>query len=425
MLTLTSSAAFASAQTTPPPPPAAPVVSPPPVPPQDSRIPESVKKRQTVDDEPEAAARVDNEPLDPALLGFFMVPGTTTRFKIGGYIRGDLIHDFSPAGNIDEFIISTIPIGNVGTDANTQVHARQSRVSLDTRRPVGRGQMRALFEMDFFGSDGERVPNLRHAYAQVVNLLVGFTVSTVQDSDSRPDILDYEGPASRIAVRHAQVRYTLRLAKGQSLAVAIEEPLSDVPSSVGGETVTPRAASPDVVTRYRWDAHRGHLQSGVVLRSIGGYIGDGAVSDQVFGWGVVLSGSLLTHDRDTLVFEASGGRGFARYVKDMSGKGLDLYTNAQGQFRAAGVSGVSAGYQHFWSEHMRSTLAASIDARESVEGSSPTTYRSARYAAINLIFRSSTFTTGVEYDFGRFSVHDGQSNSASRIQVAVQYGLVK
>src|SRR5262249_20682891 len=72
---------------------------------QATRIPDSVKHRPTVTDDSDMVARVDNEPLDPTLRGFFTLPGTTTRLRLGGYARLDAVHDFSPIGSTDDFIV--------------------------------------------------------------------------------------------------------------------------------------------------------------------------------------------------------------------------------------------------------------------------------------------------------------------------------
>jgi hypothetical protein len=393
---------------------------------QESRIPDSVKARETVANDSDTAARIGNEPLDPALTGFFLIPGTSTRLKVGGYIRLDVIHDLEPVGNHDEFLVSSIPVDVVSTADNTSVHARQTRFNLDLRRPAGDHDLRVLFEFDFFGSAGERALNLRHAYGQVANVLAGFTTSTLQDADARPDTLDHEGPAARVAVRQAQVRYTQALPRRQSLAMAIEAPRSDVLGQTAAGPVTTLAPWPDVIARYRWDAKRGHLQAGVVFRSIGGFAGTGEREAQVFGSGTSISGSLLVGARDTVVFEASGGRGFARYIKDAAGLGLDLAVDASGTLHAAGIGAGVVGFQHVWSKTWRTTIAGSFDRLESFAGQSPDTYRSSATATANLIAKPRPLLSiGVEYNYGRFEVQDGRHNAASRVQFAVQFDLVK
>lgn len=418
----TSAAQFATpAQATPTP------TTPAPQTPDQSRIPDSVKTRETLTNDSDAAARIDNEPLDPTLKGFFTLPGTTTHMKIGGYARVDVIHDFEPIGNTSEFIVSSIPIDVTGSEDNTRIQARQTRLNFELRRDSERAHqnLRVFFEFDFFGSN-ERVLNLRHAYGQIVNVLGGFTESTLADADARADTLDHEGPASRVSVRQAQVRYTFALPGRHSLALAIEDPKSDVPTSSSGETVTPRTPWPDFVARYRRDGKRGHVQAGLVLRSIGGFLANGEESAQVAGVGGLVSGSLLVGRRDTIVFEGSGGHGFARYIKDMQGLGLDLARDDHDQIRAVPASGAYIAFQHVWVDAWRSTFVVSGDGLGREAGQPGGTYRAARYILANLLYRPApNLTVGFEGAFGRYEVQDGRHNSAQRFQFGVQYDLVK
>jgi hypothetical protein len=55
--------------------------------------------------------------------GWWSIPKTSTRFKLGGYVKLDVIHDFDPIGSPDYFDVSTIPTdGSKGK--STHLHAR-------------------------------------------------------------------------------------------------------------------------------------------------------------------------------------------------------------------------------------------------------------------------------------------------------------
>jgi DcaP outer membrane protein len=393
--------------------------------PDQSRIADSVRQRPTIANDSDTAARVDNEPLDPSLKGFLTIPGTETRIRIAGYARVDVIHDFSPIGSTDDFVVATIPTDATTNADNTRIHARQTRINLELRRPVRSRDARIVFENDFFGDSGERAFNLRHAYGQAANVLAGFTVSTLADPDARPDTLDHEGPPARVSARHAQLRYTVGLPARQSLALAIEDAKSDVLREVGDEVVTPRTPWPDVVARYRWDARRGHLQVGSVYRSVGGFVATGTPEAQVFAVGGVVSGSVL-FGSDSVVFEATTGKGIARYVKDTSGEGLDAALDNDGRLIAVPVGAALVGYQRVWDARFRSTFAASIVRISNQPMQAATAYHIGRYVATNLLYRrDDALTIGIEVDYGRFTVKDGSNGSAVRLQMAVQYALVK
>ncbi len=48
---------------------------------------------ETFAQDPQAAPRLDNAPIDPKFPGFFRLPGTGTYLKIGGYFKTDFIYD--------------------------------------------------------------------------------------------------------------------------------------------------------------------------------------------------------------------------------------------------------------------------------------------------------------------------------------------
>jgi hypothetical protein len=67
-------------------------------------VPEHQRERGFLRQDSYADPRLDNAPFDPKLRGFFLIPGTQSMLRIGGFARTDLIHDFEPAGNTSKFI---------------------------------------------------------------------------------------------------------------------------------------------------------------------------------------------------------------------------------------------------------------------------------------------------------------------------------
>ena len=131
--------------------------------------------------DPFAAPRINNEPLDPRFPGYFRLPGTSTLLRIGGYAKTDFIYDLKPAGNVDSFIPATIPIPSLTGINNSTISVRATRLNLDFLVPTRSGDSyRFFFEMDFFGTNAT-TPKLRHAYGQAKNFLVGKTFSNFMD----------------------------------------------------------------------------------------------------------------------------------------------------------------------------------------------------------------------------------------------------
>src|SRR5215472_7280161 len=198
-----------------------------------------------------AAARFDNVPLDPKYHGFFRLPGTQTILKIGGYFKTDFIYDLKPAGNTDSFIPSSIPIPTVVGVNNATVSVRPTRLSLDFRIPGTQvGDVRFYVEGDLFGTNST-TPRLRHAYAQVRNVLIGQTFSNFMDPDGFPDTLDFQGPNGMVSIRNPQLRYGFALTPSTTFYVSVEKPSSDVTFKTPQFSSQPNAPSPDGAIRLR------------------------------------------------------------------------------------------------------------------------------------------------------------------------------
>jgi len=253
--------------------------------PSSRQVGEATSTYNTFSEDAQAAARYNNIPLDPKYHGFFVLPGTQTLLKIGGYFKTDFINDLKPAGNTDSFIPSSFPVPQATSVNNSTVSIRPTRLSLDFRVPSSKlGEVRFYLEGDLFGTNAT-TPRLRHAYAQVRNILIGQTFSNFMDPDAFPDTLDFQGPNGMVSIRNPQLRYGFALSPSTTFYVSVEKPSSDVTFKTPQFSAQPNAPSPDGAIRLRQEFERGHFQVAGIFRSIAASLPDGK-SDSVFGWGV-------------------------------------------------------------------------------------------------------------------------------------------
>ncbi|MEZ2348387.1 hypothetical protein [Terriglobus sp. RCC_193] len=132
---------------------------------------QATRTYDTFSEDPFAVARLYNVPLDPKYSGYFVLPGTQTLMRIGGYAKSDFNYDLRPAGNAEEFVPATIPVPGVSSTNNSTVSIRPTRLTADFRIPKSAaGDVRMYFEGDFFGTNATSF-RLRHAYAQVANIV--------------------------------------------------------------------------------------------------------------------------------------------------------------------------------------------------------------------------------------------------------------
>ncbi len=394
---------------------------PPPIP-ASGQVGQTTANYQTFAENPLAAARIDNSPLDPNYPGFFRVPGTSTFLKIGGYFKTDFIYDGKPAGNPDAFVPSSFP-QNAPPVNNSTVSIRPTRLELDFRVPTKTlGDVRFYVESDFFGIDAT-TPHLRHAYTQVKNLLIGLTFSNFVDPDAGPDTLDFQGPNSYVTLRNPQIRYSLKLAEKTSLRFSVEKASSDVLFQTPQFTALPDSPSPDGVVTFRQEYEAGHIQIGGLFRDIAAYLPNGK-QDSVFGWGVNLTGSQKVYGKDTFVYQAAYGPGIQRYLNDTAGLGIDaaIVSSYQKYLRALPTTATYFGYQHWWLPKLRSNVVYGFVQINNTPYEPGSTYHKSNYMAGNLIWNPfGSLTIGSEFLYGWVRNKDNSSQNAPRIMFSAKY----
>lgn len=392
-----------------------------------------VQQRELFSENLTAAPRIDNVPINPDMAGFFHLGDSATLMRFGGYAKTDIIHDFKLPGNPDLFVTSSFPLEPVPAANSTNVHARQSRVSAEIRRPTPYGELRVYFENDFFGA-GPTILRLRHLYGQVDNFLVGWTFSTFMDVDSFPDTVDFEGPGGGIFMMQPQFRYTVPITKANSIAFSVEKPTTDInitnPNFANSQTATPTSPVPDFVVRYRYETPKEHFQLGTVLRSVGGFAQVATTNSfataHTFGWGLNLSGDFETWRKDGIQFQGAYGHGIGRYISDLTSLGADASLNAANHLEATPALGTFIAYQHYWKPEWRSTATYGYAHVQEQAGQPETFYSKTNYGSFNLIWNpAGSLDVGAEYMYGNLSVKNGDRGFGSRLQLSMKYDFFK
>ncbi|MGB8772047.1 MAG: DcaP family trimeric outer membrane transporter [Candidatus Korobacteraceae bacterium] len=377
--------------------------------------------------DPFAAPRINNEPLDPRFPGYFRIPGTSTLLRIGGYAKTDFIYDWKPAGNVDSFIPATIPIPAPASLNNSTISVRATRVNLDFLVPTESGDSYRFFlEMDFFGTNAF-TPKLRHAYGQAKNFLIGQTFSNFMDPDAGADTLDYQGPNAMVSIRNPQFRYSLLVANKTTFSLSAEKPTSDVLFTTPEFNAEPNSPSPDGTLRLRREMERGHVQLSALFRSVAAFLPDGR-HEAVFGWGFNFAGATRLWEKDTVVYQLAYGNGIERYINDTSGLGLDAAVSSlqNPHIRALPVVGTYGALQHFWAERLRSSAFYSYVQVQNTLAEPGADYHQGNYTGGNLIWNPfGSLTVGGEFLYGWRVNEDKSSGNAPRIQFSAKYNFVR
>ena len=408
----------------------------PPVAPFDAADRSPIMDYNTFNNVQEPAPRPDNKPIDPALKGFIPIPGTETMIRFGGSARLDAIYDFGDNGNPNQFIPSSIPVngqpGSSGSDRTT-LHTKGTRLSFEARRPAGtEGRLRIFNENDFFNdsSSSSMSFRVRHFYGQAWNILIGQTYSAFMDVDAFPDVLDYAGPNAMINRRQPQLRYSPPIYDGlgkMHLIFSVEQPESDLSTTAigmpaGAETIS---RAPDGVVGWRWEGGLGHVQAASIFRQIG-YEADDASDDNVFGWGVNLSGAFKIFEADKFSWQAAYGEGIGRYVNDLGSADLDAAPNSSGNLEAIPVFAGMIGYTHQWATQFRSTASFGYIDADPSSSLGAFALENTYYGSINLVWHPTpSFRMGLEYLYGRKETQDGSDGTGHRLNFVLRYDLIR
>jgi len=343
-----------------------------------------------------------------AFPGSFLVPGTNTSLKIGGYAKVDYQFDYSTAQNFvangagSAALISILPLDDniAGSAVNAQhsIHgdsrfsAAESRVNFETRTPTGFGEFKVFIEGDFEGTNGVTPGNtfelnsdrsafsLRHAYGTLGPLLAGQYFSLFEDTAAFVETLDFGGAIGVAGpLRQPQFRYVYAVGNGITVAGSVENPqtaiISTTENNVNNEFGTSTfnllqgEKIPDFVGAVIWSQGPGHIAFRGVVRDLYDH-GPGSVNNaaanvpanaSAIGWGLGLSGDLHVFGPDDIIVQINGGNGIGRYITNSGNSPGDSVISADGHtLQAVTQYGGVVAYQHWWTDKLRSNIEGSL-----------------------------------------------------------------
>ena len=245
------------------------------------------------------------------------------------------------------------------------------------------------------------------------------------DGDVFPNVIDYWGPSGMVFFRNIQLRYTPVKRDGLKIAIALEQPGTNVDTtSVGFANASSRNILPDFTAQYRLDRGWGHVQASGILRSIGFQTPSapgGNPSGNELGWGINLAAAYKTFGKDQLLGQVVYGHGIANYMNDAA---IDLATDASGSAEAVPLLGWLVYYDHYWTPKLSSTIGYSETRQYPTGGQAFNAFKSGEYASANLLFYPvKNVMFGGELLWGRRENINGDSGDDTRFQFSVKYSF--
>ena len=382
---------------------------------------------------PAAPAASASAPADGFRVG-------SSTIRLGGYFKANVLMSRFSDGDVasgsygrDFYLPQTIPVGGAGASQRLDATAKQTRIALTTRTPVGDKALTGLLEIDFQTAPGTQgsqrttngyTPALRRAFITYGDLLVGQEWTTFQYVAALPETTDYIGPTEgSVFARQMQIRYSRRLGQGVALAMSLENPETATITSASpalvenGDDRLPDAAARLTVTRPF-----GEVSLAGIVRQLS--VDDVAGNARDFGWGLSLAGKLPfgPERRHDLRFMLSGGEGIGRYL------GLNFAPDAVytgGELETVRVLAGFAALKLGWTAKLRSTFMASFQNVDYPDAVAPLTANGAAWSLAGNLFYSPApgFDLGAEYRHGVRELLGGAQGSLDRLEFAAKYSF--
>ena len=383
----------------------------------------------------------------PAVAAASDQPSQKLSVNVYGFAQADAIYDFKRVDPNweDTLRVTTIPTqsGLYGEDGNFVFSVRQSRLGVAGNYG---DDITFKLEGELFGvgsDEGQTTLRLRHAWATYKNFGMGQTWSNFMDIDIFPNTIDYWGPTGMVFYRNKQARYSLPMGEDE-LSFSIEDPstaltvgrfrdldfcnLPEPPldcesvESTLGEQFQAHNDLPDFTVRYRNNGDFGHYQVAGMLRKLGYERLDTGTKDDEFGWGINTSAGLNTWGRDMLKLQVAFGEGIGNYMND---GGVDIAPDSanieKAEAEAVPLLGISAYYDHYWSDRWSTSLGWSMIDLDTSNGQGPSEFEKGQIAQINLLhYPMDHVLLGTEFIWGQREDIDGNKGEDYRIQFSLK-----
>lgn len=356
-----------------------------------------------------------------------------TQIKLYGFITLDATYDFQNLGKNDVLKPGDIPVHPLGSEPAFFMSAKQTRAGAVLTRATPLGPIKGVLEVDFHNTSDQSngLLRIRHAFVQWKGLTVGQTWSSFYDIESRPQTVDYQGPAGSTFSRVPLVRYDFTNKK-HIWSIGLEDPVEEITSK--GNVQVKKQTVPDIVAAYKvyWNNRRSFLKLGVLGRQLKYQTTDSTQNvihtSNLYGWGAMAVGKLNLpggKGEDNLKFELVAGSGIARYLLGTTGLGFDAAINTETQKpEDINLGGGFVSYQHYWSAKLNSTVIAGAYSVDDKDLLSSNSLHSSVYATANLFYTPvKPLAFGLEYQHANRQNISGLQGDADRIQGTVIYNF--
>jgi len=248
--------------------------------------------------------------------------------KVGGFVRllGDYDHGALGRYRFQFQVIPTDDQPQSKSRQNMRLHARQTRVFLESKYKSPIGPVKTYIEFDFQGGGGnENVsnsasPRIRHAYGQAHGITMGQTWSAFTDVSSFPETANSTITVGVAFIRQALIKGTYKVGKlSGTLGIENAQTVTNVAVAIRARPGSD--PYPDITGNLRYDHDKeSHVQLSGVGRRMS-VVSNSDVKVEAFGWGAAATMKVKLHKMLRIGGGVSGGEGIGRYILVVGAKG--------------------------------------------------------------------------------------------------------
>jgi hypothetical protein len=325
-----------------------------------------------------------------------------------------------------------------GEDGRFYAGVRQTRFGTRTSTPTPVGELKTLFEFNFFGSgvdEGQTTIRFRHGWGELGQVGAGQTWSVFTDVDAFPKTVEFYGPTGLAWFRNPQLRWT-PMSGEHTVMLALEKPGGSADDGIYADrielqNVQARFPAPDFTAAYKYTQGWGHVRAAGLVRHLQW---DDMLDDQfdlsgsATGWGLNLSSNIKA-GRDLIRLAFVVGEGIQNYMND-SPKDIGIVNNFSDPRtpilgKPIPITALSAFIDHVWSDELSSTVGYSRQDNDNTEDQNADAFRDGQYALANLQYVPvPNVMVGGEIEWGRRqNFSDGFQSDGFKFQVSFKYNF--
>jgi len=344
-----------------------------------------------------------------------------------GFIQADVIIDNKKLSYIDGYLPTYIESNK--TDYNTYFTMRQSQLGLGvTNNLTG---IRGFVQVDFIGPNNQNNIRLRKLFITYKNWMIGQDWSNLNDLDTWPNLLDFNGPNAALYSRRMQIRYTKVVNEKKMYSFSLEDP--NIPSITLPDVALnwkKKNIFPNIIGAYKYGKHS-YIRGAAILSPIS--YQKSVIENQAskthttLGYGLHTSSVLYINKLSNFKLVGAIGQGIATNIISFGDEGYDAVPNPNNindLKKLPVISGVAA-YENWWDDKWSSVIFYSYSKVGEKKYMTENMLNSVQHVGFNTIYQPTTyFKTGFDFTYGFVSRYGLTAKKESaRLQLSTVFSF--